>query len=157
MHTGSRSSSAGQISLAAVVCLALGGLFGASCKRPPASASTSSAPSPAVWTKSNTAPVLRADPNPVPSGHPNGQTTITWDTGSSIVGDVYLVDEGDERLFASDVKGSQSAPWITPGSTEFRLYDHTNYQLLAQLIVTMPSADASASSPPATPVSSASP
>ena len=63
---------------------------------------------------------------------------ITWDTGSNAVGDVYVGTAGNEKLFASGPKGSQDAPWIAPGSTEFRLYNHADHKLLAQLTVTMP-------------------
>lgn len=101
--------------------------------------------------------ILRADPNPVPGGTVTGKTTITWDAGQDAVGDVYAGTAGSERLFASGPKGSQDARWIKPGSTEFRLYSHFDHTLLAQLTVTMLSADASASNPRATPVPSPSP
>ena len=101
--------------------------------------------------------VLRADPNPVPGGTVTGKTTITWDAGRDAVGDVYAGAAGSEKLFASGPKGSQDARWIKPGLTEFRLYSHFDHTLLAQLTVTMLSADASASSPTATPVPSPSP
>lgn len=101
--------------------------------------------------------VLRADPNPVPGGTVTGKTTITWDAGRDAVGDVYAGTAGSEKLFASGPKGSQDARWIKPGLTEFRLYSHFDHTLLAQLTVTMLSADASASNPRATPVSSPTP
>lgn len=102
--------------------------------------------------------VLRADPNPVPGGTVMGKTTITWDAGrDDAAGDVYAGAAGSEKLFASGPKGSQDARWIKPGSTEFRLYSHFDHTLLAQLTVTMLSADASTSSPTATPVPSPSP
>ena len=91
--------------------------------------------------------VLRADPNPVPVGNPNGRTTITWDTGSDAVGEVYVVRAGSDKIFASGFRGSQDAPWIPPGSTEFRLYKQADHKLLAQLTVTMPSSDTPANSP----------
>lgn len=62
---------------------------------------------------------------------------ITWDTGSGAVGDVYVLDAGNERLFASAPKGSQDAQWIHPGSNEFKLYSQADHKLLAQLTVTM--------------------
>lgn len=101
--------------------------------------------------------LLRADPNPVPGGTAMGKTTIIWHAGRGAVGDVYAGTAGSERLFASGPRGSQDARWIKPGSNEFRLYRRGDHKLLAQLTVTMLSADASASSPTATPVPSPSP
>jgi len=102
--------------------------------------------------------VLRADPNPVQGGTVMGKTTITWDAGrDETVVDVYAGAAGTEKLFASGPKGSQDARWIKPGSTEFRLYSHFDHTLLAQLTVTMLSADVSTSSPTATAVPSPSP
>lgn len=133
-----------RISWAAAICLTLTGLF-ISCDRPTAE-STSSPP-----TSGNDATiagvVLSADPNPVPAGTPDGKTTITWVTGSSADGDVYVGTVGNEKIFASGPKGSQNAPWIKPGSTEFRLYNHTDHKLLAQITVRMPLA----TNPSATP------
>jgi len=123
---------------AVALFLALGGSFLNSCDRPAAPDSTA----PSASTSPNDAAVagvvLRADPNPVPVGNPNGSTTITWDTGSDAVGEVYVVRAGNEKLFASAPKGSQNAPWIQPGSNEFKLYSQADHKLLAQLTVTMP-------------------
>jgi hypothetical protein len=77
--------------------------------------------------------------------------------GSDAVGSVYVVSAGNETLFASGRQGSQEAPWIKPGSTEFRLYNQANRKLLSRLIVTMPSSDVPASRSPALPVVTASP
>ena len=139
-----RQLSVTRISWAAAICLALAGLFITSCDRPTAESNVAGV-------------VLRADPNPVPPGTPNGKTTITWDSGSDAAADVYVGAAGNEKIFASDSKGSQDAPWIPPGSTEFRLYSHADHKLLAQLTVTMPSSDATASSPSTTPIPAASP
>jgi hypothetical protein len=130
-----------RISWAAAICLTLAGLFITSCDRP-AAESTSSSPASVV---------LRADPNPVPPGTPNGKTTITWDSGSDAAADVYVGGAGNEKLFAGGPKGSQDATWIQPGSNEFRLYSHADHKLLAQLTVTMPSSDVPASSPSVSP------
>ena len=157
MLTERRQPLATRISWAAAICLALGGLFVTGCDRPTASDSTAASSPTSANDVTGAGVVLRADPNPVPAGNPDGKTTVTWVTGSSAVGDVYVGTAGNEKLFASGPKGSQEAPWIAPGSTEFRLYNHADHKLLAQLTVTMPLADASASSPMATPVSSASP
>ena len=127
---------------AVAICLAFGGFFIASCERPPgADPSESSSQSAADTTVPGA--ILRADPNPVPPGSGKGLTTITWDTGSDAVGEVYVFSEGNEKLFASGRQGSQQAAWIQPGSTEFRLYTETDRKLLAQLTVTMPAADSS--------------
>jgi hypothetical protein len=99
--------------------------------------------------------ILQADPNPVPAGNPDGKTTITWNTSSNDVGEVWVGDPANEKLFATGAKGSQEAAWIKPGSTEFRLYTQADHKLMAQLTVTM-STDA-VSKPATTPVSSASP
>jgi len=156
MHTERRQPLATRISWAAAMCLALGGLFVIGCDRP-ASDSTASSPATPRTEAITAGVVLRADPNPVPGGSVAGKTTIRWKTGSDAVGDVYVGNAGNEKIFASGPKGSQDAPWIAPGSTEFRLYNHADHKLLAQLTVTMPAASASASGPLATPVSSASP
>ncbi len=138
------------------ICLALGGLFLTSCDRPSASDSTASSSSTAN-DAAIAGVVLQADPNPVPPGDPKGTTTITWDTGSDAVGDVYVISAGNEKLFASGRQGSQDAPWIQAGSTEFRLYTQADHKLLAQLTVTMPSSDASGNKAPSTPSSSIKP
>jgi hypothetical protein len=127
------------------------------CHRP-ASDSTASSSATPLTEATAAGVILRADPNPVPGGTVVGKTTITWDTGSDAAGDVYLVSAANERLFANGPKGSQDAPWIQPGtSTEFRLYNHADHKLLAQLTVTMPSPDSSTSRPVETPISSPSP
>ena len=125
------------ISGVAALCLMLAGLFVIGCGRP--------------------SPVLRADPNPVPGGTEMGKTTITWQTGSEAVADIYYVRGKEEKLFASGPKGSKEAMFIRPGSNEFRLYNQGQKKLVAQLIVTMPASAAAASSTPATPAESASP
>lgn len=145
-----------RISWAAALCLTLS-FLNASCERPAVSDSTT-ASTPAATTDATVAGAfLRADPNPVLSGNPNGRTTITWATGSDAVGDVYVVGTGGEKLFGSGSEGTQDAPWIPVGSTEFRLYSQPDRKLLAKLTVTMPSSDSSANRPPGTPASSASP
>jgi hypothetical protein len=101
--------------------------------------------------------ILTADPNPVPGGPGNEKTTITWDTGSDAVGDVYIGTVGNEKLFASGPQGAEVAASIQPGSTEFRLYTHADHKLLAQLTVAMGSSDASAPNAKAAPVASPSP
>jgi len=131
--------------------LTLAGVFVSSCDRPTASDATtaSASPTPRIEAAA-TGVVLRADPNPVLAGNPDGTTTVIWDTGSKdTAGDVYVVEAGKEKLFSTGAQGSQEASWIKPGSTEFRLYSQTDRKLLAQLTVTM-------STPPAAPVTSAS-
>jgi len=154
MHTASRPPLIARILLTATVCLAVGGLLVTSCDRPPASDSTGSSSSTSANDATIAGVVLQADPNPVPPGDPKGNTTITWDTGSDAVGDVYVLSGGIEKLFASGRQGSQDAPWIQAGSTEFRLYAQADHKLLAQLTVTMPSSDASVNRQSTTPISS---
>lgn len=157
MSSDSRSPFVSRVSCAVVICLVLGGLCVSSCEHPPASDSDASSSPTATNNATITGALLRADPNPVPPGNPNGKTTITWATGSDAAGDVYVVVGGREKLFGSGSEGSQDAPWIQASSTEFRLYSQGDHKLLAKLTVTMPSSDASANRPSATPASSASP
>ena len=115
------------------------GLFVSGCDRPPAA--TDSAAPPASASTNDPAfagVVFRADPNPVPPGEGKGRTTIIWDTGSDAVGEVYVVSNENEKLFGTGRQGSQEAPWIAPGSNEFRLYSQADHKLLAKLVVTMP-------------------
>lgn len=146
-----------RISLALVICLTLAGLFVAGCDRPAPADSTSSS-SPASGNETLVAGVIfSADPNPVPPGNPKGRTTISWDTGSDAVGEVYVVNAGTEKLFASGRQGSQDAPWIQAGPNEFRLYDQADHKLLARLTVTMIVPDSSGNKTSAAPSSSRTP
>jgi hypothetical protein len=73
---------------------------------------------------------LTASPNPVPSqGGRMGTTTITWSTGQSVDGQVYVSDNGDaEQLFSSGPTGSQDAPWIKADHKyEFHLYTGSSH------------------------------
>ena len=142
------------ISCVAALCLMLAGLFVIGCGRP--SPDSTSPPAP-HGNAAVVGVVLRADPNPVPGGTEMGKTTITWQTGSEAVADIYYVNGKEETLFASGPKGSKEAPFIRPGSNEFRLYNQGQKKLVAQLMVTMPGAAASASSTSATPAVSTSP
>lgn len=144
------------ISLAIAVCLTLAGLLVAGCERPPTDSTTTSSPASATETVVPGA-ILSADPNPVPPGNPKGRTTITWDTGSDAIGEVYVVSAGSERLFGSGRQGSQDAPWIQAGPNEFKLYDQTDHKLLARLIVTMVGPDSSGNKSVPRPSSSTTP
>ena len=123
---------------AVTLLMVLGGFFLASCDRPAPADSTASSSSPPESDAAAAGVVLRADPNPVPPGDGKGRTTITWDTGTDAVGDVYFVSAGNEKLFASGHQGTQDAPWIQPGANEFRLYTQSDHKLLAKITVTMP-------------------
>ena len=91
MHAGSRPPLAARISCAVAVCLALAGFFVSSCKRPSASDSTASSPTTGGGAVANgTTVILSAEPNPIPGEPGDTKTTITWDTGSDAVGDVYV-------------------------------------------------------------------
>jgi hypothetical protein len=138
-----------RISWGIAICLTLAGL-GVGCDRPLPD-TTTTASSPASATDMVAAGVVfSADPNPVPPGNPKGRTTITWDTGSDAVGEVYIVGGGSEKLFASGRQGSQDAPWIQPGSNEFRLYDQADHKLIGRLNVKMIGPDSTGNKPSAT-------
>jgi hypothetical protein len=126
----------------AALCLMLAGLFVIGCGRP--SPDSTAPPAPAN-DATVVGVVLRADPNPVPGGTETGKTTITWQTGSETVAEIYYVSGKDETLFASGARGSKEAPFIRPGSNEFRLYNQGQHKLVTQLIVTMPVPAASVS------------
>ena len=143
------------ISCIDAVCLMLAALFVIGCGRP-SSDSTSSLPVPGNNAAPVTGVVLQADPNPVPGGTEMGKTTITWQTGSESVADIYYVNGKDETIFASGARGSKEASFIRPGSNEFRLYNQGQHKLVAQLMVIMPGSSASADSTSATPAASAS-
>ena len=78
---------------------------------------------------------LRADPNPVPFERGPGTTIVTWQTGSGEIGEVFLVEDTAERLFARGAHGSQEAAWLGQGPTKFRLYSQDNANVLAELVV----------------------
>jgi hypothetical protein len=138
-----------RISGGVAICLTLAGLFSAGCDRPATDTSTASSPGSAQDVVA-AGVVFSADPNPVPPSNAKGRTTITWDTGSDAVGEVYVVGSGTEKLFASGRQGSQDAPWIQAGPNEFRLYDQTDHKLLGRLTVTMIGPDSAGNRPSAT-------
>jgi hypothetical protein len=76
--------------------------------------------------------VLHASPNPVATRAWAGTTTISFATGSDVVGQVVVsVNGGPEKPFALASGGSQDADWIWRGSTyEFRLYGGTHRERL---------------------------
>jgi hypothetical protein len=141
-----RTQPASAILFAAVICLGFAGMFVSSCDRPAADTTVSSTASANDTLVAGV--VFSADPNPVPPGNPKGRTTITWDTGSDAIGEVYVVNAGNEKLFASARQGSQDAPWIQPGPNEFRLYDQTDHKLLGKLTVMMVGPDSSSNRAP---------
>lgn len=140
----------------AELCLACLCLSIVGCNEPTSTSSVTSA-TPAASPVSSVAAVptnfapgvagLQANPNPVPAGV-QGKTTISWQTGTEDPGEVYLVEDKGERLFARGAAGSAEAPWISPGSTRFRLYRGTAHQeVLAELTVTMDSAPGASITP----------
>lgn len=87
------------------------------------------------------APILWASPNPVPAGdldQPLGTTLITWNTGSRIIGDLYMkVNRSPEVFLARGSAGVFDAKWIQFDSLyEFRLYAKKRSKLLARVQVT---------------------
>jgi hypothetical protein len=141
MLTEGRRLSGATIAAAITIGLALTTLALTGCDRPPPVESTTASSSPSANELAGV--ILRADPNPVPPGSPKGRTIITWDTGTEDVGDVFVFNAGEEKLFASARQGSQEAAWIPPGSTEFRLYTQEGHKQLARLTVTMASSEPS--------------
>jgi hypothetical protein len=124
----------------AAICLLFAGLSLIGCRRDSTSA-TSNETSNQPKDQAEIGVVLRANPNPVPAGSQTGKTTITWQTGSEAVADVYFFDGKDETLFASGARGSKEADFIKPGSNEFRLYNQGQHKLVTQLTVTMAQSD----------------
>ena len=80
--------------------------------------------------------LLTASPNPISAGDGPGTTTISWDTGDSSPGQVYVsVDGGEEKLFAGGAEGSREAGWIQPSKEyEFRLYAGTERAALLDAV-----------------------
>ena len=108
--------------------------FFAACGPSKSPEANASAASPAA-----AAATITASPNPVTTGEGPGTTTITWNTGDSTTGQVYVSEDGGpEKLFAEGPTGSAPAPWIQAGKTfEFRLYAGTEHaKVLAKIQVT---------------------
>ena len=108
--------------------------FFAACGPSKSPEANASAASPAA-----AAATITASPNPVTTGEGPGTTTITWNTGDSGAGQVYVSEDGGpERLFVEGSTGSAPAAWIQPGKTfEFRLYAGTEHaKVLAKTQVT---------------------
>ena len=109
--------------IALVVCfLALDGCY--SSKRPTTSSTQTD--------QATGAASLSADPNPVPAGSPDealGKTTISWNTGDSSVGDVYVkMNRKPEVLVGRGQSGTIQINWIAFDSLyEFRLYTKRNH------------------------------
>jgi hypothetical protein len=93
-------------------------------------------------TQGSTAkPILFAEPNPVPAGDPDqptGTTVITWNTGDTTIGDLYVkVNRAPEVFVGRGASGTVKVEWIQFDSTyEFRLYAKKHSRLLAELDVT---------------------
>ena len=86
-------------------------------------------------------PVLSASPNPVPAGdldQPLGASRITWNTGSRLIGDLYMkVNRSPEVFLARGSAGVFDAKWIQFDSLyEFRLYNKKRSRLIAKVEVT---------------------
>ena len=136
MLTGKRHLPASRLTWSAVICLALGGLLAAGCGPSASDSSTSGLES----QKEDEETFLRANPNPVLGGESSGKTTVTWNTKSNDVGEVYIVADGDEKLFATGVKGSKEATGLKE-TTKFRLYTQAGHKLVDELKVVMSASD----------------
>jgi hypothetical protein len=81
-------------------------------------------PTPAPSPAPQAGPWVKADPNPASRGSEKfGTTTISWNTGSSETGQVFVsVNGAPETMFADRPEGSLEATWIGAGVYEFRLY-----------------------------------
>jgi hypothetical protein len=116
------------------IAILLALIFFAACgpsKNPEANASAAS-PAAAAAT-------ITASPNPVTTGEGSGTTTITWNTGNSTAGQIYVSEDGGpETLFGAGSTRSAPAPWIRAGKTfEFRLYAGTEHAtVIAKIQVT---------------------
>jgi hypothetical protein len=88
--------------------------------------------------------MLRASPNPVVTRAWAGTTTISFSTGTGVVGQVLVsINGGPEKPFALASGGSQDADWIWRGSTyEFRLYAGTHREHLLRTITVTRANDA---------------
>jgi hypothetical protein len=109
-------------------------LFGAvSCNR----SSSSAREKGGTAASENSSATISASPNPIPPGPKLGTTTINWDTGGE-EGEVYVSDQGKEKLVASGQEGSQTIDWIKPHMKyEFRLYKGSAHkEMLAKVEVT---------------------
>jgi len=88
-----------------------------------------------------TQPILSASPNPVPAGDLDqqlGTTQISWNTGSRVIGDLYVkVNRSSEVFLARGSVGMLNIKWIQFDSLyEFRLYAKKRSELLATQEVT---------------------
>lgn len=88
-----------------------------------------------------TQPVLSASPNPVPAGDLDqqvGTTQISWNTGSTAIGDLYVkVNRSSEVFLARGSVGTLKIEWIQFDSLyEFRLYAKKHSKLLATVELT---------------------
>jgi len=92
-------------------------------------------------TRPTAKPVLSANPNPVPAGHPDqrvASTEITWNTGDGSIGDLFVkIDREEERFVGRAPSGVMKIDWIQFDSLyQFRLYSKKRSKLLATLTVT---------------------
>jgi hypothetical protein len=118
MLTERKQPLATAVSCVAALCFVLAGLLVIGCGRSSPDSTASSPPAPEN-NATVVGVVLRADPNPVPGGTEMGKTTITWQTGSEAVADIYYVNGADETLFASGPEVLRRLPLSDPGLTNF--------------------------------------
>ena len=94
---------------------------------------------------------LTAEPNPVPADDEElGTTLITWTTGDSQGGEVWVSEDGGpEQLFVNGSQGSGEANWICRDRIyEFHLYGGSGRAKLLNTLTVTRAADAPGSEPP---------
>jgi hypothetical protein len=96
----------------------------------------------------NSEAFIMATPNPVPAGGKSGNTTISWSTGDSSWGQIYVsIDGRPEQFFTEGPTNDAEVPWIESGSTyEFRLYAGTEHSALLDTITVVRSDETTESS-----------
>jgi hypothetical protein len=94
---------------------------------------------------------LTAEPNPVPADDQElGTTLITWTTGDSQGGEVWVSENGGpEKLFLNGSEGSGKANWICRDRIyEFHLYSGRGRANLLNTLTVTRAADAPSHEPP---------
>jgi hypothetical protein len=101
--------------LAGVLLVFVVGLPAGCSKKPDQTAPEPEKPAPAKESNSNA--WIKASPNPVPAGEPNpGKTTVSWDTGNTKGGDVWIHGPKQESHVSGGPRGSKELTFIRKGA-----------------------------------------